>query len=137
MTKENCDRCGKKIDLPFHYIPRNGKYYYCSDECLLNHYLGKTKMIEDNNTEGRELLGVDEVEKLYNEALEHSHTGGDPFADLDENEQAFIKKLLCISIKYDWERAEKEPTLYGSPVHREVYRLAAEIRATMTKGKQQ
>lgn len=37
MSK-NCDRCGVEITAPFHYIPRNGSYYFCSDECLLADY---------------------------------------------------------------------------------------------------
>ncbi len=43
MTEENknCDRCGKEIDVPFHYTPRNGNYYFCSDDCLLADYKGQ------------------------------------------------------------------------------------------------
>jgi hypothetical protein len=40
-NRQVCDRCEKVIDVPFHYIPRNGKYYFCSDECLLADYRGQ------------------------------------------------------------------------------------------------
>ncbi|MCD9188279.1 MAG: hypothetical protein LUM44_17820 [Pyrinomonadaceae bacterium] len=53
MANENrtiCDRCGKKIDKPFHYVPRNGKYFFCSDRCLLADYKETSDGNESPNT---------------------------------------------------------------------------------------